>query len=84
MPSRVRVVSAHLVGRLERLAVMFGFRTASPTMACSTSAAVTTPSKLPYSSITSASPSVSPFRRSSASSALIVSGTIIGWRRAGR
>ncbi len=54
----------------------------SPTIASSTSAAVTTPSKLPYSSITSASPSGSDFSRSSASSAVIVSGTTIGWRSA--
>ena len=54
----------------------------SPTIASSTSAAVTTPSKLPYSSSTSASPSGSVFSRSSASSAVTVSGMTIGWRSA--
>jgi|GEM_PF-5394879 len=53
---------------------------ASPTIASSTSAAVTTPSKLPYSSSTKARPNGSDFSRSSASMAVTVSGIIIGCR----
>ena len=78
MPSMTRVVSPSAPPSTGWVAASVG----SPTIASSMSAAVTRPSKLPYSSITSARPIGSDFSRSSASNAVTVSGTMIGWRSA--